>query len=294
MIIVPRKLPLMERMKAEGIGVCDEVPEGVNPVRILILNLMPDKPSAEMELYHALDAVTGAQDRPLQVTLAKMSNMRYRSTPQEYMDTYYEDVSLLMERNEHYDGLIVNGAPFGHLEYEEVIYWQQLCVFFRWADRQVTSALYICWGAFARIFFNWGVRFVRIGFQWSGVYPHKVLDGGTPFTEGDSMLFPVSRPCYISHTELSRFPDLRILAESPITGPSLFVSEERNQVFAISHPEYDAGRLDFEYHRDLANGSNPMIPYNYYQNDTPGMPYSQTWRHSRDVLFGAWVKGLKV
>ena len=290
MIIVPKGLPLMERMKAEGIRVCDELPaDGGRPLRLLILNLMPEKPSAEMELYHALDATT---DRLVHVTLVKMSNMLYRSTPQDYMDRYYEDVADVMERDEPFDGLIVNGAPFGHLEYEEVIYWRQLCVFFRWVDRRIPAHLYICWGAFARIFYNWGVRFVRIGFQWSGVYPHRILTKDCPIVDAsqDEVLIPVSRPCYISHHELSRFDDLTIVAESPVTGPAMFVSDKRRQVFNIGHSEYAAGRLDFEYHRDMDAGLNPMVPHNYYEDDDPSKPYHATWHEGRDTLFRGWLE----
>ena len=290
MIIVPKNLPLVDRMKAEGIRVCDEIPEGCErPLRILILNLMPDKPSAEMELYHALDATT---DRNVVITLAKMSNMYYRSTSQEYMDTFYEDVADIMERDEPFDGLLVNGAPFGHLEYEQVIYWHQLCVFFRWVDCRIPAHLYICWGAFARIFYNWGVRFVRIGFQWSGVYPHRILCKDYPIVDAgkEEMLIPVSRPCYLSHTELSGFKDLTIVAESPVTGPAVFVSEKRHQVFNISHSEYEASRLDFEYRRDTKAGLNPMIPYNYYEDDDPSKSFQATWHEDRDVLFRGWLE----
>ena len=276
-------------MRAEGLSACDEVPEGVKPLKILILNLMPEKIGAGMDLFRALETNS---TRPVQVFLVKMSNLFYKSTPQQYMDTYYQDVADIMEQGGEYDGLIVNGAPFGRFEYEEIIYWRQLCVFFRWVDKHVYSSLYICWGAFARIFYNWGVRFVRIGFQWSGIYPHRLLDKTTPYANNDkdAILMPVSRPCYISHYELSTFPDLKIIAESPITGPALFVSEPRRQVFAISHPEYSADRLDFEYHRDLENGSHPMIPYNYYENDDPLRPYSYSWKESRDYIFKGWLE----
>ncbi len=289
MIVVPRDFPLVERMKAEGIHVSDVIPEGGRSYRILILNLMPLKQDAELELYHGLD---DNSEYPIEVKLVKMSNMTYRSTPQDYMDTWYEDVAELMERNEQYDGLIVNGAPFGHLEYEQVIYWRQLTVFFRWADKQVNSHLYICWGAFARIFYNWGVRFVRIGFQWSGVYPHHMIARHAPFTDmfPDDLLYPISRPCYISRTELEKYDDLEILAESPITGPSLFLCHERRQVYAISHPEYAPGRLNYEYHRDLDAGLQPMIPYNYYQEDDTTREPIYSWKKSRDCIFRSWLK----
>ena len=48
-LIVPRDLPCKERLKQEGIELLETIPPGVYPLRLLLLNLMPQKEDAEME-----------------------------------------------------------------------------------------------------------------------------------------------------------------------------------------------------------------------------------------------------
>ncbi len=288
MIIVPKHSPLIEKLNAEGYSLTDVRPAGITPIKMLILNLMPDKENAEAELYCALSLI----DKPIEVTAVKMSNLLYHHSPQEYVDTYYEDVSEVMERGELYDAMIINGAPFERFEYEEILYWRQLCVFFRWADVHVKSTLHICWSAFARIYYNWGIHFKRNVFQWSGIYPHTILDTNSPLVEGlaGDLLLPVSRPWYLSHDEVESVPEATIVAESPVTGPGLIVAYGGKQVFAVSHPEYGRERLRKEYERDCEKGKNPMFPYNYFEDDDIRKSVKYSWKPCRDALFKNWIK----
>ncbi|MBR5434307.1 MAG: homoserine O-succinyltransferase [Bacteroidales bacterium] len=288
MIFVPKNLPLISTLGAENVRMCDDTNVPQNAIKMLILNLMPDKEDAEAELYRALDVV----DVPIVVTLVKMSNLFYKHTPQSYMDTFYTDVAEIMERGERYDAMIINGAPFERFEYEEIVYWRQLCVFFRWTDEHVKSTLYICWSAFARIYYNWNIHFKRNSFQWSGIYPHKILDTTSPLVNPShtDILLPVSRPWYIAHDELAAVPDVTIIAESPVTGPGLAVAYGGKQVFAISHPEYARDRIRAEFNRDRENGKNPMFPFNYFENNDENCPVNYSWKADRDWIFTNWLK----
>lgn len=288
MIFVPKNLPLISTLNAEGVRLCENTDVPQNAIKMLILNLMPDKEDAEAELYHSLNVC----DVPISVTLVKMSNLFYKHTPQAYMDTYYIDVAEIMEQGGYYDAMIINGAPFERFEYEEIVYWRQLCVFFRWTDEHVKSTLHICWSAFARIYYNWNIHFKRNGFQWSGIYPHKILDKTSPLVNPskNDILLPVSRPWYIAYDEMAAVSDATIVAESPITGPGLVVAYGGRQVFAISHPEYAPERIRAEYARDCENGKNPMFPYNYFVNDDENCPVNYSWKADRDRIFANWLE----
>lgn len=287
MIIVPKGLPLIAKLNAEGLVLTDKTSEGIVPIRILFLNLMPDKEDSEADMYRSLSVV----DVPMEIIHVKMSNLRYKNTPQEYMDTYYEDVAEIMERGERYDALVINGAPFERFEYEEIIYWKQLCVFFRWADEHVKSSFYICWSAFARIYYNWGIHFKRNIFQWSGAYPHTVFDTASPLVDGaDEIVLPVSRPWFLAHDELATVADAKIIAESPITGPGLIVAYGGKQIYAVSHPEYGPDRIRAEYFRDRGNGKNPMFPFNYFEDDDENKSVKYSWKQYRDCIFRNWIK----
>ena len=48
--------------------------------------------------------------------------------------------------HEKFDGLIVTGAPVETLPFEEVDYWPRLTEIFDWAETNVHSSFFICWG----------------------------------------------------------------------------------------------------------------------------------------------------
>ena len=275
-------------LKSEGIKVYDTAPEGVIPRKILLLNLMPEKQETELDYYRALLT----EDVWLEFKLVKMSNLIYKHTPQEYMNRYYEDISLLMERDEYFDGMLVSGAPLERFDFDEILYWDQLTVFFRWADCHVRSALYICWSVFARVFYNWGIHYKHNDFQWSGIYHCRLEDKGSLLVDDSKteILMPVSRPLYLVAEELRKAPTMKIIANSDIVGAGLFMAHGGRHIFMLNHPEYSIGRLDFEYKRDLGKGKNPICPINYYENDDPSAPIIYSWLPTRQSIYLGWLR----
>ena len=83
-IILPKDLPCIERLQKEGLQVSDSVPPGIVPIRIILLNLMPQKEDAEMEFYRMLSY----SSLHTQIILAKMSHVNYKTTPQAYIDRF--------------------------------------------------------------------------------------------------------------------------------------------------------------------------------------------------------------
>lgn len=289
-LVLSKNLPAFGLLRSEGLTVAAEAPKGVNCKRVLFLNLMPEKQESELDAFRAM------YDEEIWVEfhLIKMSNLRYKTTPQAYMDAYYEDVALVMERGENYDGLFINGAPLQDFKFNEVLFWEQLQVFFRWSDRHVGHCLYVCWGAFARTFFDWGVQYKHHTVQWSGVYPCRVTTHGTGLTDDscDTVLSPVSRPIYFTTEQLQQVGDCVIVLDNDEVGPSLYMSRDGRHVFSLNHPEYGPGRLDFEYRRDLSRDKNPMRPVGYYTSEDSEDDYRFTWLDTRRYLYGGWLKML--
>ena len=60
------------------------------------------------------------------------------------MDKFYKTFDEI--KDNRYDGMIITGAPVEHLEFEEVDYWQELCVIMEWSKKNVYSTFHICWG----------------------------------------------------------------------------------------------------------------------------------------------------
>ncbi len=138
---VQNGLPARAVLEKENIFLMDEnraVTQDIRPLRILILNLMPLKEDTETQLLRALS------NTPLQLELElmRMSSHESTHTSSTHLNTFYKtfsQVALL-----HYDGMIITGAPVEKLEFEQVDYWDELCMIMDWSTTHVTSVIHIC------------------------------------------------------------------------------------------------------------------------------------------------------
>ena len=286
MLYLPYKHPLVEKLKNRGIEISDTVPEA-KVRRIGILNLMPQKQEAEEEYYVAMSG-SGVD---IQIVLAKMSGLRYKTTPQEYMDSFYVDIAQIMNSNQKYDGFIVTGAPLEQYDYEEVRYWRQLHDVYRWSLNNVRSTLNICWGAFAslKIFFN-------INKYWTeqkmfGLYLHHQCGVDVPLLSGmpQEIMIPISRQITFKREEIEREHILDLLLDQEVTGPELAIAWGGRQIFANGHLEYADGRLKFEYERDRSKGLDIEVPKNYFKDDNPALGINSCWHENGDRFYHNWL-----
>lgn len=289
---VPSSLPAVETLREENIFVIDEQrasTQDIRPLRIAILNLMPLKIMTETDLLRLIS------NTPLQIELDFIDTDSHvsKNTPREHIDEFYKKFADI--RHNNYDGLIVTGAPVEKVEFEEVDYWDELCEIFEWAKTHVTSTLYICWAAFAGLFYHYGVPKHVIDKKISGVFKHRVLDPTNPIFRGfdDEFYVPHSRFSEVRREDIERNPALRIIAESDdCPGVYMVMARGGREFFITGHSEYSPGTLDFEYHRDLAKGINPSIPANYYPDDDPEREPVDRWHSHAVGLFTNWLSTL--
>lgn len=286
---VPSSLPAVETLREENIFVIDEQrasTQDIRPLRIAILNLMPLKIMTETDLLRLIS------NTPLQIELDFIDTDSHvsKNTPREHIDEFYKKFADI--RHNNYDGLIVTGAPVEKVDFEEVDYWDELCEIFEWAKTHVTSTLYICWAAFAGLFYHYGVPKHVIDKKISGVFKHHVLDPTNPIFRGfdDEFYVPHSRFSEVRREDIERNPALRIIAESDdCPGVYMVMARGGREFFITGHSEYSPGTLDFEYHRDLEKGMSPAIPVNYYHNDDPAQGPIVRWRSHANLLFTNWL-----
>lgn len=286
---VPSSLPAVETLREENIFVIDEQrasTQDIRPLRIAILNLMPLKIMTETDLLRLIS------NTPLQIELDFIDTDSHvsKNTPREHIDEFYKKFADI--RHNNYDGLIVTGAPVEKVDFEEVDYWDELCEIFEWAKTHVTSTLYICWAAFAGLFYHYGVPKHVIDKKISGVFKHHVLDPTNPIFRGfdDEFYVPHSRFSEVRREDIERNPALRIIAESDdCPGVYIVMARGGREFFITGHSEYSPGTLDFEYHRDLEKGMSPAIPVNYYHNDDPAQGPIVRWRSHANLLFTNWL-----
>ncbi len=287
-IKVQNDLPARAVLESENIFVMDEdraLSQDIRPLEILILNLMPIKEDTETQLLRALS------NTPLQIdcTFLMMSTHVSKNTSASHLNKFY--VTFDEVRRNHYDGLIITGAPVEHLEFEEVNYWQELVTIMEWSKTHVTSTMHICWGAQAGLYYHYGIPKYERKAKLSGVYNHKVLDRKIPLVRSfnDYFLAPHSRYTEVRKKDIEKHPELMIVAESEEAGIFLVMNRDGSQIFVQGHPEYDRMTLNNEYHRDLNKGLNPAVPVNYYIDNDPFSVPPLMWRSTANTLYSNWL-----
>ncbi|WP_077609572.1 homoserine O-acetyltransferase MetA [Clostridium sp. Marseille-P2415] len=287
-IKVQKDLPAKVILERENIFTMDEdraLSQDIRPLEILIVNLMPVKEETETQLLRALS------NTPLQVdcTFLMLESHTSKNTSASHLNKFY--VYFDEVKKKKFDGMIITGAPVENMEFEEVNYWEELKKIMEWSKTHVTSALHICWGAQAGLYYHYGIPKYKRESKLSGIYRHKVLDRKVPLVRSmdDYVMAPHSRYTEIRKEDILKHPELMILAESEEAGILLVMNRNGKQIFVQGHPEYDRMALNGEYHRDLEKGLEPEIPCNYYENDDPDTVPVLNWRNAANTLYGNWL-----
>jgi homoserine O-succinyltransferase/O-acetyltransferase len=285
---IPDKLPAIKELEKENIFVMDASHasrQDIRPLRIAILNLMPVKITTETDLIRLLS------NSPLQVELdfIKLSSHISKNTPKEHMQAFYKDFNLILHNK--YDGLIITGAPVEQMPFEEVIYWKELTEIFSWARTNVTSSIFICWGAQAALYHYYGIPKYPLDKKMFGVFKHTKDNSMNPILRGfdDVFYVPHSRYTEIRREDILKVPELSILSESDESGVYMVASLNGREFFLTGHSEYSPETLDAEYKRDLAKQLPIEMPKNYYLDDNPNNPPLVRWRSQANMLFVNWL-----
>ena len=287
-IRIPDALPATEILEGENIFVMTEfraLHQDIRPLRVLILNLMPTKIATETQLMRKLS------NTPLQIQVDLLRTKSHEATHVSagHLETFYrtfEDIE-----NEHYDGLIITGAPVELMEFEEVDYWEELCRIMDWSSTHVHSTLHICWGAQAGLYYHYGIQKYRLPKKASGVFEHRLLKPKSPLVRGfDDRFYAVhSRNTDVKIEDVEAVDDLEIVAVSDEVGLYIVKSVDSRRFFVFGHPEYDTDTLKLEYDRDVKRGINPEIPVNYFPDDDPTRAPLNIWRSQAQLFYTNWL-----
>ena len=212
-----------------------------------------------------------------------------KHTSEDHMLSFYKKFDEV--KSEYFDGMIITGAPVEQMPYEEVDYWEELCGIFEWTKSHVYSTFHICWGAFAGLYYHYGINKVPLEEKLFGVFPHTVTHKGSILFRGfdDTFLVPHSRHTTILKEDILAQPRLKILAESEQAGVYAIKTDEGRQIFITGHSEYDATTLRDEYLRDKNAGLPIRVPENYFPDDDDTKEPLCTWRSGANLLYSNWL-----
>jgi len=287
-IKIPNLLPATQTLHEENIFVITEtraMTQDIRPLRIVMLNLMPQKIATETQIARLIG------NTPLQVELELLQTATHKSThmSEEHMLSFYKVFDDIKDQN--FDGMIITGAPVEHVAFEEVDYWEELCEIMEWSKTHVTSTLHICWGAQAGLYYHYGVPKVQLPEKLFGVFEHKLDYKRSILFRGfdDTFLVPHSRHTANRREDIESVEGLRVLASSDEAGVFVVSTERGRQIFVTGHSEYDADTLKKEYLRDKGKGLKIAVPKNYFPNDDDTKEPIVRWRSCANLFYSNWL-----
>lgn len=287
-IRIPEELPARTVLEHENIFVMTEERaehQDIRPLRIAILNLMPKKLETEAQLLRLLG------NTPLQVDVELLQTASHTAAhvSPEHLLKFYKTFPEI--REQHFDGLIITGAPVEHLAFEEVDYWQELCAIMEWSRSHVYSTLHICWGAQAGLYYHYGVRKAPLPEKLFGIFRHTVISPSHRLMRGfdEEYSAPHSRHTASLESDLRACRVLEVLSRSEEAGANIIASKDGRQIFVTSHSEYDRETLREEYLRDREKGLPIALPQNYFPGNDPERKPPFIWRGHAHLLFSNWL-----
>lgn len=288
-IVIDKNLPAYKILTGEKIFVMDTDRAGVQdirPIEIAILNLMPTKETTETQFMRLLS------NSPLQVNVTLVRTQTYNPTHVEadYLSRFYKNFEDIKDKK--FDGMIITGAPVENMEFEDVAYWEELKEILDWTKTNVTSTLFICWGAQAGLHYFYGIKKHYLKEKCFGIFAHqRVFDGSPePLMRGisDEFHMPHSRHTVIYADDIKNVKELKILAYSKRAGASIIKSVDNRRVFVTGHMEYDRDTLKREYERDRQKGLPIKPPENYFA-DKEMTKVKMNWSSTANLFYINWL-----
>lgn len=289
-IVIPKDIPAFNTLLNENIFIMSKqrsVNQDIRPIEIAILNLMPTKVVTETQLMRLLS------NSPLQinVTLVGLDSYTGTHTPLEHLQKFYKPFSKI--KNKKFDGMIITGAPVETMEFNSVVYWKELTEILEFTKTNVTSTIFICWGAQAALNYFYGIKKHPLKNKLFGVFKHEKTTAYESLLKGvdDTFYMPHSRHTTVYKKDIEKVSDLEVLCHSKKAGASIVKSKDNKFIFIMGHLEYDRETLKLEYERDLNKGLPIKEPENYfvggYKNGNGKI--NMCWASVANLIYVNWL-----
>ncbi len=248
-------------------------PDSQSPLRIALVNNMPDAAleDTELQFFELLSKAAG--DLPVTLQLFSLPDLPRADSGRAHLEKFYFQLDDLL--GQRFDGAIITGTEPRRPDLREEPYWPALLDLIRWAEENTSSTVLSCLAAHAGVLASDGIPRSPLSDKQFGVFEHQVLSQH-PLTAGLGaiMRVPHSRWNEVKADALESH-GYEILTRSPNAGVDLFVKQRRQSLFVHfqGHPEYSARTLLKEFRRDIRRylrqerDTFPTQPHGYFDHE---------------------------
>lgn len=282
-------LPIHKNLVEEQVYTIDNaraIKQDIRPLRILILNLMPQKEATELHLLRLL----GNTALQIDVDFLYTRSHQSANTPTSHLQQFYKHFEEISDK--YYDGLVITGAPVEHLEFQEIDYIKELDKIMHWSHSHVFSRLFICWGALYALNHDHNIDKIRLENKLFGVFNYQTIEKEKhAYTRGFDQEYavPQSRHMTVNWQAIKDNQNLTILTEHPTYGPDIITTKDQRDLYLLGHLEYERHTLKQEYDRDTNLGLEQVPPENYYPDNDPTQEPANNWRSHGYLLYNNWL-----
>jgi homoserine O-succinyltransferase/O-acetyltransferase len=240
------------------------------PIRIALINNMPDPALEDTEVQFSELLDSAARDIPLSLKLYSLPELPRSDAGREHLSHFYFGIDDLL--NSQFDGVIMTGTEPRQPDLRDEPCWPILTKVLDWAERNTVSTVLSCLAAHAGVLYSDGIPRHRLPDKQFGVFEYKKLRAHALTNgAGDKVQVPHSRWNEVRADALTSC-GYEVLTQSAEAGVDMFVKKKKNSVFIHfqGHPEYGGRTLLKEYRRDIKRflrrerETYPTMPHGYF------------------------------
>ena len=240
------------------------------PIRIALVNNMPDSALEDTELQFCELLEAAAGDLPIHVQLFSLPELARSQRAKQHLGRFYSSLDEL--RSTQFDGAIVTGTEPLQPDLKNEPYWPSMASLLDWAEENTASTVLSCLAAHAGVLHSDGISRNRLPEKQFGVFDHqRVADHDLMRGIPGTVRIPHSRWNEVREDALVAH-GYTVLTKAPNAGVDLFVKQKKNSLFVHfqGHPEYGHLTLLKEYQRDIRRflkrerETYPSMPEGYF------------------------------
>lgn len=283
-IIINKDLPYIGKLMSDGVKIKFKNDDFHKKyIKIGLLNLMPNKEETEIQILRTISR----SNKDIWIDFMVTNTYSPKHIDKNYLKKFY--ISFEKDKIYEYDGMIITGAPLEKIDFEDVLYWDELKEIMDLANKNLKSTLYICWAAQAALYYFYNINKLILDKKIFGVFNHKIIKESPLLKDIEGNFWaPHSRYSYIKNEEILKHESIEILDESEI-GPFIIASNNYRNIMFLGHIEYEKQTLENEYKRDLKKGIFVEPPKNYFWGDNPQSYIIGQWDDANEKLFSNWI-----